>query len=51
VEDHVRELVDAYQLGETTYFLPERFGIDRFIVSVHLERAGVLRRRKARVGG
>jgi hypothetical protein len=47
----VRELIEAYQAGETTYALADRFSIHRFTVSEHLKRAGVetQRGRRAKV--
>lgn len=42
--DEVKELVECYRAGESTYALSRRFGIRRDTVSAHLRRNGVMPR-------
>lgn len=46
-DQQVRELVEAYRAGDSTYVLARRFGMHRQTVTRHLRRAGVVRRQGA----
>lgn len=42
--DEVKELVECYRAGDSTYALSRRFGIRRETVSAHLHRHDIMRR-------